>query len=797
MRWKAFKYFRDDKNAQVKIDKIQEIKRARTEEAVTSCYRMQEQCNLIPDSIAEHHGYHWNCYKRFTGNLDRLAQSPSTSSSLTANQRSSRRSSTDKDQVLFKPDCIFCNSEGKKAVKVKGAWTTQGLTGFTSDAWQSIPEIAKEKNDEKLLVRIRDCDLFACEAKFHRKCLIDYMQVPEKWRSGDQNACATQSSLVEAHQRAFDVLCITVENDILQQNKVVKLSSLQRVYVSVLGETEHSNTDYRNENLKSKLIKRFGDQLVFCEMSSSGRYQSSIIFSSALDVKSAVKQAFILGSNDNVENVGMALHHVIEQAHEDSPELKWPPVPEDLGNFDMPDALAKLLSFVICGHEKPCTQRVQRLVNSIGQDICRAATNGKWKLPKHIDLVMSLRHLFRSKSLINLIYRMGHCESYDFSLELETALAEAVELSSSLLSMQIVKNPSPPTVFHSEFDNFDKLLNDLSGKGSIHTAHGIMLQEAVVGMNDPQGKVELPAIPRTKKRSLNLTTQDTLPECYVSLRQSPRLQIFQLFHPGGPDAIDASLKLQILWMFLRTQTISQQEPIPSWAGFISSTGVPPQHLTTIDYYPVINHPITDYKTVQECLRISEEATNEVGQQYVINSFDLGVCMKAFPIIWQNPDRYKDHIILIGTFHLECAFMKMLGKKMKGSGLEDILLEAGLIGGGSVAGVMQGKHYDRAIHCHKVMLEALEGLLLEKFMQTEGHPLSSLSPAARAKVDTLLQTPTPTSLDDVLCDSEITAVIQKFVDFRHTDMGKTAKLWLSYMDHVHLLLALIESGVRVI
>jgi hypothetical protein len=50
--------------------------------------------------------------------------------------------------------------------------------------------------------------------------------------------------------------------------------------------------------------------------------------------------------------------------------------------------------------------------------------------------------------------------------------------------------------------------------------------------------------------------------------------------------------------------------------------------------------------------------------------------------------------------------------MEGTGLSDILLEAGLIGSGSVTGVITGKHYSRAMHCHKILLEALERLLFE-------------------------------------------------------------------------------------
>ena len=71
--------------------------------------------------------------------------------------------------------------------------------------------------------------------------------------------------------------------------------------------------------------------------------------------------------------------------------------------------------------------------------------------------------------------------------------------------------------------------------------------------------------------------------------------------------------------------------------------------------------------------------------------------------------------MIGTFHLASAYMKMLGKKMVGSGLSDIFLEANMIGSGSLQGVISGKHYERAMHCHKTLLEALERLLLEQFM----------------------------------------------------------------------------------
>ena len=80
-------------------------------------------------------------------------------------------------------------------------------------------------------------------------------------------------------------------------------------------------------------------------------------------------------------------------------------------------------------------------------------------------------------------------------------------------------------------------------------------------------------------------------------------------------------------------------------------------------------------------------------------------------------RYKKHIVMIGTFHGVGAYLKMLGEKMQGTGLGDILIEAGLITSGSLQGVLAGKQYSRAMTCHKAMLEALERFLLAEFLVT--------------------------------------------------------------------------------
>ena len=44
---------------------------------------------------------------------------------------------------------------------------------------------------------------------------------------------------------------------------------------------------------------------------------------------------------------------------------------------------------------------------------------------------------FRSKQLITILNRLGHSESYDFGLELKTAMAEAIEKNNTYLTPDI------------------------------------------------------------------------------------------------------------------------------------------------------------------------------------------------------------------------------------------------------------------------------------------------------------------------------------------------------------------------
>ena len=98
----------------------------------------------------------------------------------------------------------------------------------------------------------------------------------------------------------------------------------------------------------------------------------------------------------------------------------------------------------------------------------------------------------------------------------------------------------------------------------------------------------------------------------------------------------------------------------------------------------------------------------MGQRWVLNTFDLGVCLKALPIIWHWPDAFASHVVMIGPFHTSMNYFGMLtGHKMCGSGYAEILFEAQL-----VTSVLSGKTYAKSLFCLKTVCEAMERLLME-------------------------------------------------------------------------------------
>lgn len=89
--------------------------------------------------------------------------------------------------------------------------------------------------------------------------------------------------------------------------------------------------------------------------------------------------------------------------------------------------------------------------------------------------------------------------------------------------------------------------------------------------------------------------------------------------------------------------------------------------------------------------------------------DQAIYSKAQHIRWQDDTFQKRLVLRLGEFHTTMAFLAVIGKRFRDAGLEDILIESGVVAHNSVGGVISGHHYNRSIRAHKLMAEALQRL----------------------------------------------------------------------------------------
>lgn len=108
-------------------------------------------------------------------------------------------------------------------------------------------------------------------------------------------------------------------------------------------------------------------------------------------------------------------------------------------------------------------------------------------------------------------------------------------------------------------------------------------------------------------------------------------------------------------------------------------------------------------------------TKKLGETFTIITFDEQLYCKAKMLQWDKKDSCKDFIFMLGGFHIQKNFSKVIGEYMASSGFPDIWIECGVLGETQLHGnVMKGKTWNRVIRAHKLTLEALWTILFSHF-----------------------------------------------------------------------------------
>lgn len=767
--------------------KIQEVARTRLKFG-SQKDRLEDIISNIPDILeSSKHGTHRRCYQSFT-NISRLAKRKSKCDDVPSSSKKQRRSFDPLgNPLLFPADkCLFCD---KETIKVKG--TKQKLTKcVTKCAEESIKLAVANKGDEALSCKIQTQDLVAREAWYHNVCRRKYTRSEARHVSHE----GSESSQSEAaHKQAFEFISSYIEKNIIEGQNVERLTMLRERYLEYLLEKfpDEYNENYKTYKLKNKLVKHFKDRLNFWRPERS-KTTSELVYGTNVE-GNAIEKAFELASSDErrLQESAMILRRYMFDERKSSSQMPWPPSSDWLlsGERKAPDILVNFTVQLISGKsENRISPKTRRIASSISEDICYAASNGEWVMPKHVLLPMTVRHLTGNAELVTILNRFGHAQSYTRTMELETAMCNSIITSESILPANIsVENNA---VLHLCWDNFDLNEETPSGCGTTHSTHGIIIQEVVNGITTAASENQLA---KSGERTVKPKAVDIKP-CYAKPKFEPTLQI----GTRGPAYCFRTTNLSsFAWFLCRVVgSMLEAQTVPSYSGWLSSTaGEKVENKSVVEYMPPLNVSINERSTVQHILETSLAASKEAGQTYAIVTFDLAVAKIAYALVWQYPEKFSQVIVRMGVFHTICSLFGTVGKMMKGSGFAEIVIEAGICASGSLEKVMSGKHYNRALRVHKLFAEGLERLLLECFDNIQNE--DSIIPVnVQTLLENLANDQSKDNLDKCLeCDQFLTYFerYQVFKDsIRGGNMGKTARFWLQYMDAVFKILTLIKA-----
>ncbi|CAH2228320.1 jg1066, partial [Pararge aegeria aegeria] len=414
---------------------------------------------------------------------------------------------------------------------------------------------------------------------------------------------------------------------------------------------------------------------------------------------------------------------------------------------------------------------------------------------------LAVKSLCNSKKVVNILSKYGHCCSYTTLEELETELTFSTVNSDHVCPEDIQRRPDLNTGV--AFDNFDRFVETLNGKDTLHDTVGIIFQDIVqnpdpvslessspsanenstideiVHGSFPEFSINTPKTIKRKRRAFEEVTFEMHPFTKkLKITTWSQLDISEL--NKAPDNLSMSKQLDVTWMLLHKYKISN---VPMWVGFHSKILIDDSRVQKVSYLTPINESPTNHSTVLKTLELSQDIANECQAPYIQITYDLAIARTSYCIQAQESPRFDNIFIHLGAFHIELAFFNAVGTFIEDCGLSNIMTECELIANGSVSGFISGKNYNRCKRLHSLVALALQQLHFEAFLENKQ---LTVDESVFEYLTTFL------AHEDVspqVQHAETQRLIQSYEEYTEDTLdgkhGRTAQFYAMYIDFINL------------
>lgn len=356
-------------------------------------------------------------------------------------------------------------------------------------------------------------------------------------------------------------------------------------------------------------------------------------------------------------------------------------------------------------------------VTSLAQDIVYISSKGKKNTPKHIGLALSLHQQTRSRKLVDLFNRCGHCVSYSQLLCIDNALAE-LTLQSLDLETGAVTPPNfrprasedgtiKSPIIQFTADNIDLMMDTLDGKKTFHATQMVAYQRGSMDTSHclrslQPNKYRKFAVPDILKKTLSVSS---VTQQQPVFKDSVNVEWYE----PKPDSncIKSAKASDFVFLCQRQDA----EVKCGWKKFNFENSNSDLPVTAVGYLPLVLHPAHDLNTLYTVVKRCISIANTLNQNYVVLTVDQDLYYRLFDLKSNIPELQERLVLKMGGLHISLNYQKAIGQHMADSGLMEIWVESGIVAPGSADKALLGKAYNKAMRLHKLSYQALWRILM--------------------------------------------------------------------------------------
>lgn len=656
------------------------------------------------------------CYKKYTmqKTLDKIAESSGTSEQ--AEEDSSlynyRRLSTPRSQIDPKCNpkkltCVICGH-----VKHSGSKTKFRIS--ETDSATKFLQATVYLQDE---VYVRTCDLqdvnsvFGADLYYHEHCMKQYIRLYD--RKVTDESCESPAN---EKQLVWQRMMVEIESD-LNSGEGFELSVIRDSVNNKLAECG-SSEQMNNREVKVLLQKNFGNPMAF--LYSHKANKSLMCFAS--DACSAQTLAETIRNTDPVKECASKLRDCLleydfglEDRFCDATDLRaaW-------DNIDVPKPVLDFLKVLFnVDSSHGCSDAKLKQILSTFQFMFYNVHQGHKRTPLHVMNSVAIHDTCKSKTLISSFNKFGLCISYDELMRIHHDTA-SYTVQSAENGMPLPSSLDANKFTMAAFDNFDHNESTLSGIGSSHDTVAVVFQEKDGAHRGKPNVSETNVVHGPKAFHVELDCQ----KLQSFIKPAIRPQLPDDFNPMN-DPLDKRLLFDVkmkdqIWALSRLdlgESVAikpSSQKVPSWSGVNAIWSKEQIPVSQVSFLPLLPFPVTEYSTVYTELKNLQGLLSTLEQSNLSVTCDEGDYRIAREIQLLRPEEFKNIVLCMGSFHMTKVALGCIGKYLKGSGVQTILVESTMFGPNVVESVLTGRNYVRSLTGMQCLKEALGRLQLGAF-----------------------------------------------------------------------------------